>query len=479
MYCSKCGSKLDDGAKFCGNCGTKISNVKTSNENIINNSVDNLEGFKISSPEDSSNTASNNSNYSNNNLKNILIIFLICLVVGGLAVLGYTLLLKNKSNAEKIEYALNNILDMNGIKMDINLDLSTTYDDEVVDISFGAVSIIDTNNKLASIDINASTTGVSFNIPAYIDISNELVYFKVPTDDNWYKLGLEDYINDYSISEMSGKKLVIEDYLKNDEFIEKTDSDISGTDKYILHFTEDVLKKLSDDNNNDFDYSMLEEYGLDSFDVLLYINKKSNYLTRIVVDFSDKTFNDITFEKFVLSVDIVDTNENITIPNNVLEATPFENFDSLEEDDYVEDYKLSYNSHVINYVLPESSEASSVNSNDFKIYRKDGMRVIMSIDYDTPNSYFEYIDTEKESVLELGYTDVKLSDIRELSYDGKTFYYKELTYTTTYGTHNYEVYMCYVLDDQYIYSITFEDDDNNGSITLESMESFLNFTVEQ
>lgn len=37
MYCNKCGSQLDDGAKFCQNCGSpvkKMGNTDVSNKNI-------------------------------------------------------------------------------------------------------------------------------------------------------------------------------------------------------------------------------------------------------------------------------------------------------------------------------------------------------------------------------------------------------------------------------------------------------------
>ncbi|QSX05492.1 zinc ribbon domain-containing protein [Sedimentibacter sp. zth1] len=43
MYCGKCGTKLDDTAKFCGKCGTKVS--KQINNNNINNNTSSLDSF--------------------------------------------------------------------------------------------------------------------------------------------------------------------------------------------------------------------------------------------------------------------------------------------------------------------------------------------------------------------------------------------------------------------------------------------------
>lgn len=471
MNCKNCGSKLDDGAKFCGSCGFKVESsdlVNDLNQNVSAANVALQEGEKSS------------------NLKNFIIIFLICIFVGGLAFLGYSLLSNSKSSADKIEYALNNMLDMDEFKLSVNMDISSKYDGQDISVSAGADAIIDIKNKLASVDVNASVTGVSINVPAYIDMNEEMIYLKVPTDNNWYKMSIAETTGlDFENFKVENKKLVFEDYLRNDEFIEKVSSDIDGTDKYILHFTKDVLKKLSDDSNNDFDYSVFEENGFsDGFELSLYVNNKENYVTRMIFDFSSKTFNGVTFDKFIFSIDITDVNkiDSISIPKEALNAEVLDtsNFGTdfnteLNDDEYVEDNKLSYNGHVINYELPKGSEASSVNSSDFKIYRNNGMRVIMSIYNDNRDSFFEEVDTEKEGAIELGYTDVNLSDMKELNYDGKTFYYKELTYKTTYGTSNYEVYMCYVMDDDYVYSITFEDDDNNGSVTEDSMKKFLKF----
>ena len=51
-YCSKCGSKVKDGVKFCGCCGEKLEEIKNSTEsgnqkdksvNLYNSSINNNE----------------------------------------------------------------------------------------------------------------------------------------------------------------------------------------------------------------------------------------------------------------------------------------------------------------------------------------------------------------------------------------------------------------------------------------------------
>lgn len=41
MFCTKCGSKLEEGSKFCISCGAAIENNEVNNNNNVNNSVNN------------------------------------------------------------------------------------------------------------------------------------------------------------------------------------------------------------------------------------------------------------------------------------------------------------------------------------------------------------------------------------------------------------------------------------------------------
>lgn len=468
MVCKNCGQNLDDNSLFCGNCGVKVEEKKLEN-NISENNI-------------------SNNNSSNNNLKNLLIILLVCVVIGGIAVIGYTLLFSNKSGADVIERALNNMVKLDSYKMDMSLDLKATADDEEVSVNLSVNSDIDVKNKLASITANAKANGVSFEIPAYVDVNNKSAYIKIPTDNSWYKLSFSDYLED-DISD-SNTYYVIEDYLRNDDFIE-TISNSNGVKQYRLHFTKDALNKLSEDSSNDFDASLLSEVGLeDGFDIDIFVNTKKNYISKIVFDFSGKTFEDVTFDEFVFKVEFSNVNsvDTITIPSDALDAEELDLSDIMggevlpdydydyDNEEYVEDYKLTYDNLVVSYNLPSGYEASFVNSKDFKIYRKNGMRVIMTIEYDTKDSYFEYVLSEKEDAEEDS-TNVTLSDIKELKYNDKTFNYQVLQYTDTYGNKNYIAYLCYELDSKYVYSVEYEDEDFTGVVNEDTMKDFLDITV--
>ena len=471
MFCTNCGSKLDDGAKFCGNCGTKVINENNvlSSESGVSDSV-------------STNDVSSDLSHGFNNYKNIFIILFVCLFVGVLAIIGYCFMLNRRSNIDKIELALNNIFDMSQYRLNVNMDVSAHYEDQLVEFNLSADSLIDISDNLINTNINASTMGISFNIPAYVDINEGIIYLKIPTDDSWYKFLLDNY-TDWNIDLFTGHRFVFEDYLRNDEFVERVDSDIKGSDKYILHFTRDILKKLSFDDYNSFDYSLLEEYGFENgFDVLVYVDRKGNFINKLAFDFSGMSFNDVLFDRFIFSIDITDVNNigKVVIPDDVLSAKDFEidDFGLLDEyENFNDDYMLNYGDYKIEYQLPYGCQASEINSANFKIYHCDGMRILMSINPDSVDSFFEYVVNEKDGLLELGYTDVALSDIKELSYNEKTFYYKELSYTNTYGIRNSDVYLCYKLGDNYVYALTFEAGYNNSVITEDSIKNFLNFSV--
>ncbi len=45
MFCSNCGSKLDDNAKFCNNCGNKVGTISISAQNDSNEEIVIKEGL--------------------------------------------------------------------------------------------------------------------------------------------------------------------------------------------------------------------------------------------------------------------------------------------------------------------------------------------------------------------------------------------------------------------------------------------------
>lgn len=481
MFCKNCGTQLDQGAMFCSNCGNAVIKEEQSAgfENVNQQSVNNI-------------SSSSNTNNTNSNLKNALIILLVCLVIGGLAAFVYFNFF-GKDDASIIDSAINNMTDVKSLSVGLDFDMEMSVDGQKVAVKMGADSDIDIKNKMAKLNAKATTEGTTFEIPVYLNLNDKLVYFKNPTAAEWYKISLNGIIDD-SMFNSSDKntKYAIESYLRNDEFIEKVESDENGTLKYTLHFTKEVLNKMVEEDGS-VDLEALKEVGLeDGFDIDLYINKKGNYVSKAQLDFSGKTIDGEKIDKFIMTISFsnIDNVDEIVIPDEAKNGIDFD-FNSIlgggyeggsnlpPIDNYSENFTITdySNDYIISYNLPAGYEASSVNSEDFKIYRKNGMRVLMSIDFDSKSEFFEGVAEEKEGYISNGYTNVTLSDVKELVYNDKTFYYQILQYDTTYSTGEYEVYLCYELDSEHVYSITYEDEDRVGSVTEETMKDFLNFTV--
>lgn len=509
MFCKNCGAGLEANAAFCPNCGNAVEKeeqvnvVETPVSNDVNtefvNPAVNSTEFVNPAVNNTVSSSSSSSNKANSNLKNALIILLVCLILGGGAALAYFTLF-SKDDAKVIESAMNNMVDVDSMSFGLNADMQMESEGENVDVTIGVTSDIDIKNKLASMNVQAKASGMSFEIPVYLDFTSgsEMLYLKNPMANEWAKMSLVGMVDSSELKTEENVKFVIEDYLKEDDgFIEKIKNDDKNIIQYRLHFTKEILEKMAEDEENNFDMETIKEAGMeDGFDLDLYINKKENYITKVVIDLSGKTISGEKLNKFVMTFEITNLNkvESIVIPSEAKSAADLD-LSSLmggttttpgvtipdvtvpETDTYVEDYKLTDYDYVVSYNLPAGYEASSVNDESFKIYRKNGMRVIMSIDWDTKTEFFEGVASEKESYITNGYTNVTLSEVKELVHNDKTFYYQVLEYTDKYGNNNYEAYLCYELGSEYVYSVTYEDEDNVGSVTETSMRDFLDITV--
>jgi len=498
MFSKNCGTQLESNAVFCSNCGNAVEKEEQIDvQTNVNSGVDFVQPVNTTSNLD----GSSNQNRTNSNLKNALIILLVCLVLGGGAALAYFTLF-GKDDAKVIESAMNNMVDIDNMSLKLNADMQMEADGQAADVTIGFDADIDIKNKLASMNVLAKASGVSFEIPVYLDMTsgNEVLYMKNPATNEWAKISLSGLLGEgLSITDTKEEnvKFVIEDYLRNDKFIEKIKNDDKNVIQYRLHFTKEILEKMAEEeSSSEFDMETIKEAGLaDGFDLDLYINKKENYITKLSIDLSGRTISEQKVNKFIMSFEITNLNkvENIVIPGEAKSAQELDlsslmggtmtpdvvvpDVEVPEADTYVEDYKLTDYDYVVSYNLPAGYEASSVNSESFKIYRKNGMRVIMSIDWDTKAEFFEYVESEKEGYVSNGYTNVTLSEIKELVHNGKTFYYQIIQYTDKYGNNNYEAYLCYELGSEYVYAVTYEDEDNVGSVTETSMKDFLDITV--
>lgn len=376
MMCKKCGSLLEDNALFCANCGSKVEPEVTENVNLeqpvqpvqpVQESVQSpiqepvqapvQEPVQATSMNNFDNNSYNNSsmNESNNNkssnLKNALIILFVCLLLGGAAFAAYMFFFKkdgevedkfnNKKDIEAIGYAVSNMSkNLDSFNLKFNFNLAAKENGEDVNVDFSALFGVDLKNRMMSANINASSDGMSLELPAYLDLnSTNALYFNIPlSGDEWYKISLGDIIDlddlgdlDLSEFEFESGDITDEDIEKlnsiSENLIEKAKSDDKNVDKYIIHYTKELIEELVDDGYSEYDMDYYEEVGLaDGFDIELYINNVDNYITKIAFDLSGKTVQDVQFDKFIFSMEITDVNKvsAITVPTEALSAEEFD-----------------------------------------------------------------------------------------------------------------------------------------------------------
>lgn len=533
MFCENCGEKVSKDDAFCTNCGNPIKkeeNVTTNEEKTEEVKSDEVvsesnseEAVASTEPEKEpeNKVVNGTNNIQRENIKKgaganvVLAILAIVVVLAGVAAALYFFVFnKDKGNKDEktvnsLEKAVENMADLKSYTLVVSGEASTSGD-ESFDASINLETNLDIANKLAKFNGKISYSGVSIEIPGYIDFSdknNGYLYVKIPAamngDNSWTKISLADVdfeqiVNDSTNNDVNTdeefKKL--KEKLNEAGLIKKGNSDDSETDYYEITINEEYLKKLKE-IYEDFDLtdSDIESLNLkDGFVIGVYVNKKGNYVSKMTIDMT-KYLNTLLagqmeFSKLSMTIEIKDINSvsSIIIPDDAKNAEEIDisdlngglgndtNIDDNDDSDYVEDYTIDDYGFVVKYAMPTGFEASSVNSEDFKIYRKgDELRVTISNYWDSKDERFEDIESDKEFYEESdNYKNVSLSDEKTITVNGKEFAYKILSYETAYGK-EYEAHVCYQLDDEHVYRVEYEKEDKE--ITESDLKLFLDITV--
>lgn len=537
MFCENCGEKVSKDDAFCTNCGNPIKKEETvttdeekteevKTEEIVSESnteevVTETEPEK--EPENKVMTETVNNKVQKENIKKgaganvVLAILAIVVVLAGVAAALYFFVFnKDKDNKDEktvnsFEKAVENMADLKSYTLVVSGEASTSGD-EAFDASVNLETNLDIANKLAKFNGKISYSGVSIEIPGYVDFSdknNGYLYVKMPAaiggDNSWTKISLADVdfeqiVNDSTNNDVNSDEELkqLKEKLSEVGLIKKGNSDDSETDYYEITINEEYLKKLKE-IYEDFDLtdSDIESLNLkDGFVIGVYVNKKENYVSKMTIDMT-KYLNtlldgEMEFDKLSMTIEIKDINSvsSITIPDEAKNAKetnisdlnggsgnnsdPDDNDDN--DNDYVDDYSIDDYGFVVKYTMPAGFEASSVNSEDFKIYRKgDELRVTISNYWDSKDERFEDIESDKEYYEESdNYKNISLSDEKTITVNGKEFAYKILSYETSYGK-KYEAHVCYQLDDEHVYRVEYEKEDKE--ITESDLKLFLDITV--
>ena len=402
MFCENCGEKVSKDDAFCTNCGNPIKKeepVTTDEEKteevkpeeIVSESnteevVTETEPEK--EPENKVMTETANNKVQKENIKKgagfnvVLAILAIVVVLAGVAAALYFFVFnKDKDNKDEktvnsLEKAVENMADLKSYTLVVSGEASTSGD-ESFDASVNLETNLDIANKLAKFNGKISYSGVSIEIPGYVDFSdkdNGYLYVKMPAaiggDNSWTKISLADVdfeqiVNDSTNNDVNSDEELkkLKEKLSEAGLIKKGNSDDSETDYYEITINEEYLKKLKE-IYEDFDLtdSDIESLNLkDGFVIGVYVNKKENYVSKMTIDMT-KYLNtlldgEMEFDKLSMTIEIKDINSvsSITIPEKEKNAketdisdlnggsgndTNIDDNDDDDDNDYVEDYTI-------------------------------------------------------------------------------------------------------------------------------------------
>lgn len=445
----------------------------------------------------------------------ILVILAFIILLAGVGTALYFLVFKkeNKSAIETIELAMKNMEDLESYTIAINGDVITKGENSQ-NANFSLETSVDIKDKKAQLEAQVSSSGVKIELPAYIDFSNQkngMVYFKLPEmitqKDEWSKLSLGSVDLDSLLSSTEddeSKEMLdeLKTVIKENDLIKKEKSDDKDCNYYEIVINDENVKKLNEVYEElEITESDIEDIKLgDGFVIGIYVNKKENVISKINFDMTDyiNTMADgeAEFEKLVISIEYKNINDvsKIEIPEDAKNAKEIDlndiyklyepdepmdeenEDDDIQDDDYEDDYSIVSNGFRVKYNMPAGFEASSVNSEDFKIYRNDDLRVVISNYYDSEEERFEEMEYNKEYYEKDGsYKNIALSDEKSITVNGNKFAYKELSYENSYGVKKYETMVCYQLDSNHVYRVEYEK--NESPITEKELKLFLDIDV--
>lgn len=151
-----------------------------------------------------------------------------------------------------------------------------------------------------------------------------------------------------------------------------------------------------------------------------------------------------------------------------------------ETKDYYSDYDephLSAFAYTIKYNIPEGFEACEDDSSSYEKYIDDNYNsILIAMDCKSVDSYLNNLDNSNILTSYMIYENQKISDIKSMNVNGKEYKFRTLTYNDVYGASYVNLYFAYELDNEYCYVVEVESE--GGNISMDTIKSFLNVTVE-
>ena len=136
---------------------------------------------------------------------------------------------------------------------------------------------------------------------------------------------------------------------------------------------------------------------------------------------------------------------------------------------------IKYNGKTVTYNVPATFTASNYNTEDYKMYIDENYNSIyISVENTDMDTYLKSLDEEYVLTSDY-YKNQEISEVSDYDVNGRAYKYRTITYSDDYTTYVNLYFVC-ELEDGYSYIVEVESE--NGAISLDDINMFLNITVE-
>ena len=359
MKCLNCGAENADNSKFCGYCGSPLTDVTENVTEEVSNELEqppkeevkadenkvleSTESVSLESSKDIKPTTDSNLN-NNTNKKSKMPIFIICgvvlLALVVLVILKFTVFDKSKSSVDVLERATSNLIAKSGgenlsgtivatmtmgtISTTVNVSAQSKY--QMVDDTLRFQLKLDKSDFFD--EMNAFMVIAKDKISLYAE-SNLIDMFIGTTSDSkeWLSYELELEENQIDLSNIESDTSVDLSSL-DDEF--KYVGQENGLKHYTLTINNDTIQDLDEVDTSSI---QLDQFNGDLV-IDFYLNENDEF-EKITMDLSDAMAN-TGVTKALITIEFKDFNNTIvTIPNEAFNGSDLmEYIESYMNDDY-------------------------------------------------------------------------------------------------------------------------------------------------
>ena len=361
MKCVKCGAEIEEGAKFCGSCGSPVEEVKeetATNETVepvpfsseVSNASERQEIVQEPIPVDTEEFKKKKKKIKKNSkAAKFILIGLIAIAVLAIGFFVYFKLFDKQTYEQSInslEKSFKNLGDKANKSGTITAKLELDVKN-LMKMDFKALLEYESNNnaykfhgKVFKNDfmdemnfyLELDEKGVTGYIPTALfalmdqevpDIVSDVEWIKVGIDFDKYGIKLDEILEALESESTSSETFNMKDVFPKENFKYVGRSGLSK--KYTLKIDQNLLETAESD------IDLLEDYSIDGFNIDFYVNSK-DCLEKIQVDLKEalsKTVPDgVKINKFMFTVDFGKFNSTkVEIPASVKEKA----YDITEE----------------------------------------------------------------------------------------------------------------------------------------------------